>query len=134
MKINPNGFAIPRGHLRALGQHLREKPGTWHILSAIPAEGTYGLMSEDADGNRVVCNIVLDVAPNLDANVEAYNSNLNRRWGDGQRIASIPMAIRFDKTALNGLGQAMEEGDRKHVRKVLNDPDYRKFRTFPGRL
>jgi hypothetical protein len=52
-----------------------------------------------------------------------------KRWGDGQRIASIPLNVYFDQ-----LEQAHKEGDDKYVSRWLNDGDNAAFRVKEGRV
>jgi len=63
----------------------------------------------------------------LDTNKEDFN-NAPDRWGDGQRVASLPLSIwtRLQKAGIMD--------DPKALRRWLNDPDNRAFRTRPGRL
>lgn len=52
-----------------------------------------------------------------------------QKFGDGKRVASIPLNIFYDQ-----LGEAAADGDDKFLSKWLNDSDNRAFRTFEGRL
>ena len=52
-----------------------------------------------------------------------------KSWGDGQKVASIPIHIWQRE-----LAEAQREGDEKHVKKWLNDPDHAKFRTKEGKV
>lgn len=63
----------------------------------------------------------------LDANAEAEKSSYGR-FGDYQRVASVPLTF-FEKA---GLGDAVDAGDRRYLSKILNDADYRRFRTSRG--
>lgn len=49
------------------------------------------------------------------------------RWGDGRRVASIPLNVYYDQ-----LDEAQSQGDSKYLSRWLNDPDNQKFRTFEG--
>ncbi len=48
------------------------------------------------------------------------------RWGEGQRVASIPMTVYWE---LKRRGVVDDQGA---LRRWLNDPDNRFFRTRPG--
>ena len=63
----------------------------------------------------------------VEANKAAYN-DAPERWGDMTRVASIPLSLYFD---LKKKGIA---DDPVAMKRWLNDPDQRFFRTRPGRL
>lgn len=65
----------------------------------------------------------------LRQNAEEKVANLNRRAGEMQKVASIPMGAFWDKFA-----QPMIDRDHAKVRKLLNDPDNAAFRTWQGRV
>ncbi len=62
-------------------------------------------------------------------NADAMNESTGQRFGEGKRIASIPLNIFYDQ-----LNEAQSEGDEKFVSRWLNDSDNRAFRTFGGRV
>jgi hypothetical protein len=62
-------------------------------------------------------------------NTTARNELAGRNWGEGQRVASIPLNIFFDQ-----LNDAQAQGDNKFISKWLNDGDNAAFRTFEGRV
>lgn len=66
----------------------------------------------------------------LDRNQELYNDSEGKRWGDGRVIGSMPMNLYFQK----GLHEANVQRDLKYIKKVWNDPDNRKFRSFKGTI
>ena len=55
--------------------------------------------------------------------------NMNRRWGDGQIAATVPIEI-----VEKHLHEALQANDLEYVRKWLNDADHRHFRRFEGNL
>ncbi|NQY81955.1 MAG: hypothetical protein HRT36_02695 [Alphaproteobacteria bacterium] len=65
----------------------------------------------------------------LDDNEERFNASLNDRYGDGKIVASIPIGFYFAK-----LAEPIREGDQKYVKRILNDREYVKFRTFGGHI
>lgn len=70
-----------------------------------------------------------DVEPLLAANGELYKEYTSLdRWGEGRRVASIPMPI-YQKLRERGITR-----DPKAFKAWLNDPDNRAFRTSPGRV
>lgn len=66
----------------------------------------------------------------LEANAEAEKATGGVRFGDYNRIASVPLTF-FEKT---GLGDAVDAGDKRYLSKVLNDSDNKRFRTSRGRV
>jgi hypothetical protein len=69
------------------------------------------------------------VDPILEHNKAELNDNAGKRWGEGRIAARVPLDVYFDKIV-----PAKKAGDQKYIKKMLNDSDYRDFRTFPGRL
>ncbi len=63
------------------------------------------------------------------ANKALRDESDGHRFGDGQIVASIPMAVWAESLAL-----PMKEGDVPWVRRFLNDADNRAYRTFRGRV
>jgi hypothetical protein len=83
---------------------------------------------EQEDGQIATC-VQTIVQPLLDANREELHENAGKRWNDGRVLARLPMDIYFRIIA-----PARKAGDEAYVRKILNDGDYAKFRTFPGKI
>lgn len=66
-----------------------------------------------------------DVAPVVEQNKRICNDTPNK-FGEGVRVAQIPMTIYYD---------LMRKGilrDQNELRKWLNDPENKYFRTHPG--
>ncbi|MGL4527343.1 MAG: hypothetical protein ACRCUC_10225 [Aestuariivirga sp.] len=69
-----------------------------------------------------------DVEPLLKTNVEVEKETYGKRFGDWNRIASVP-----DNVAMaTGLDEAHKQGDKKFIKRFFNDADNRKFRTSRG--
>lgn len=70
----------------------------------------------------------MDAEPIIEANKAAFNSVDERaRWADNHnRVASIPLTIYWD------LKRRGIIDDQVRLKKWLNDPDNRAFRTRPG--
>lgn len=66
----------------------------------------------------------------LDANADAEKQTHGMRFGEYNRIASVPLTF-LEKT---GLGDAIDAGDRGYLSRVLNDSDNSRFRTSRGRV
>jgi hypothetical protein len=63
--------------------------------------------------------------------VWAIRNGAERAWkGDWHRVASIPLNIAYG----SGLVQAHSEGDDRSVKRFLNNPDNRAWRTKEGHL
>ena len=63
----------------------------------------------------------------VEANKAAYN-DAPERWGDMTRVASIPLSLYFDRKK-KGIAD-----DPVALKRWLNDPDQRFFRTRGGNL
>jgi hypothetical protein len=81
---------------------------------------------ELGDGKVATCVQEL-VSPIFEDNQRELNDSAGKRWGDGKIAARIPLGFYFDK-----LAPAKRAGDERYIKKILNDSDYRKFRTFGG--
>lgn len=66
----------------------------------------------------------------LAANAEAEKATHGVRFGDWNRVASVPLTM-LEKT---GLDVAIDMEDSKYLSKVLNDTDYLGFRTSRGKV
>lgn len=82
---------------------------------------------EDEEGN-VTIQTVQDVTSVVEDNKALFNQVDERaNWkGDLHRVASIPMSVYYDLKAKGILN------DPSAMKKWLNDPDNRVFRTRPG--
>jgi hypothetical protein len=65
----------------------------------------------------------------VEANKEAFNDSEGKRWGDGKVVAKIDMPTYYNKIL-----PAKQAGDDAWVKRFLNDPDNRAYRTFKGHL
>lgn len=116
---------------------MEDKPGDWRVFSANPDSGSYTLIEIEQEGEDkaflVTYKVQLDTSPLFDMNHEDLVDSNGKRFGDGKVIARVPEHLLYSNEAGN-LGRAFAEDDKAHVRRVLNDPDYAKFRSFRGRL
>lgn len=82
-----------------------------------------------ADGSLTVENSQ-DASEVIDDNKARFNTFDERsRWNDfGNRVASIPLVVWFDLVR-RGIA-----ADEKALRRWLDDPENRHFRTRPGKL
>lgn len=65
----------------------------------------------------------------VDVNAASYADSINKRFGDLAKVASIPPNLAYGEWK-----QPLSENDHQWINRKLNDPDYRKLRTFRGRL
>lgn len=65
----------------------------------------------------------------IDQNAELANESQGQRFGEGQRVASIPLNIFHEQ-----LHEAQVQGDEEYISRWLNNSDNRAFRTFEGNL
>lgn len=85
----------------------------------------------DDDGN-IGIETKQDVEHILDDNKDLYNQiDANQRWGDMQRVASIPLSIYYSPEFQRLLSE-QKAGNDKPLRAWLNNPDNRFFRTRGG--
>lgn len=69
---------------------------------------------------------ISDVGKLMEAN-KADRAKASASWGNGQRIASIPLDIYHTK-----LAGAVEQDDRKYLQRFLNNGDNAAWRTREG--
>lgn len=84
----------------------------------------------DDRGNLTGAHVEQQVDDIVARNREAEKASHGRRFGDYNMVASVPLTF-LEKT---GLGEAIDQRDRRFVSKVLNDADYSGFRTSRGRV
>lgn len=93
-----------------------------------PITGTKKMWHYDADKDEGVIETIFDVNAIGEDNKARYNSFDERaRWnGDMHHVASIPMSLFYQMKAEGKLE------DQAYMKRFLNDPDNRVFRTRPG--
>lgn len=109
-------------------------------MQEITDDNGFTLFDHDADTGRTVWSKVEDgkqvfridtpVNSILDANQEHYNNSDGKRFGDWQRVASVPLNLAYS----NGFTDAVQQDDKAWLSRFLNDGDNRKFRTFKGNI
>jgi len=117
-----------------LKKHRPKKPeewdGDWRLVDYDPFTDTSEWYLYNNDNTVTIRKIAHNVDQLLDANQKELNAQLGARWGDGKKVASIP-ATMFEEL---GLDRALAEGDKAHFKRIINDGDYAKFRTFRGNI
>jgi len=100
-----------------------------HLINENLEAGKAELHHYDEAAGLAYIEQVQDCTEIVEANRELYNlSDGIPRFGDGKRVASIPMVI-YMELVRQGITK-----DQKKFRQWLNDPDNRAFRTLPGVL
>lgn len=82
----------------------------------------------DDQGRMKGAHVEQEVDAILEANAEAEKATHGVRFGDYNRVASVPLTF----LERSGLDQAIDARDQRYISKVLNDSDNRKFRTSRG--
>ncbi|BDU31871.1 hypothetical protein TUMSATVNIG1_24800 [Vibrio nigripulchritudo] len=101
--------------------------GTWTLVDHDPMTGRMVWRTEQDGMTHFRTDYPVDAV--IDDNERAFNESLHQRFGDGQRIASIPLNVYFDQ-----LHEAHLQGDKQYLSQWLNDPNNRAFRTFKGKV
>lgn len=104
---------------------------SWSLFSEDEMTGRKVWMSlDEGPPGKTLWRVEMPVEGLVDANAEAEKATHGVRFGDWNRVASVPLNI-LEKTQLD---TAIQMGDDKYVSKVLNDSDYRGFRTSRGQV
>lgn len=107
------------------------QPGlNWLLFDDDREIGRKVWLGYDEKGQFRAAHVEQEVDAILDANAEAEKATHGIRFGEYNRIASVPMTF-MEKT---GLGDAVDAGDRRFISKILNDSDYAGFRTSRGKV
>lgn len=95
-----------------------------------PVTGTKKIWHYDADKDEAVIETIFDTSNLVETNKAMFNAVDERaNWkGDMHLVASIPMEL-FMKWKSEGKLE-----DQAFLKKWLNDPDNRLFRTRPGEV
>lgn len=100
----------------------------WTLFDRDPLTGREIYMM--LDGDKTHWRIDMPIDGLADANAEAEKATHGMRFGEWNRVASVPLNV-LEK---NGLDLAIQMGDDRYVSKVLNDSDNAKFRTSRGKV
>lgn len=90
---------------------------------------------DPAEG-KVIVQRWQEVDALLDDNQKQYNASSDYRPFSGSemhKMASVPMAT-YEKWRQEGFDILSDDCDDKELRRRLNNSDYKKFRTKPGKL
>jgi len=92
--------------------------------------GTRKMWHYDAEKDEATIETIIDATQIVSDNKDKFNSfDEKATWkGDMHHIASIPMALFYQMKAEGKLD------DQAYMKRWLNDPDNRAFRTRPGEV
>ena len=92
--------------------------------------GTRKMWHYDAEKDEATIETIIDATQIVSDNKERFNSfDEKANWkGDMHHVASIPMALFYQMKAEGKLD------DQAYMKRWLNDPDKRAFRTRPGEV
>ena len=102
--------------------------GKWLPWSYDPVTRKRVSFCENEDGT-ILWHYETVVEELVEQNKAAFNDSAGKRWDDGKVIASIDM-----QTYFNDLVPARLNGDDAYLKRWLNDPDNRAYRTFKGKI
>ena len=98
------------------------------LLDHDPQSGVSHVFDYDDATNEVTITAAQEAEPITEFNKVQFNERPGR-WGDGlQKVASIP------NTVYAGLLASGKIKDQAYMRRWLNDPANRAFRTRPGKV
>jgi len=132
VRADPDVY-VPPADMKALADFVSGRPGDWRVMSSEPEYGTYTLYMDIGDGNAVTCKVQLDTEPLFDQNKADEAASHGQSFGDGKVVARVPLHLMYG-SELKEIGKAMDCGDKNYIAKILNDPDFRKLRSFRGRV
>ena len=99
------------------------------LISKTPDTGVEQWYVSDPMEGKFRIETVQNVTPYLEAAKASFNNTDERaRWGEWQRVATIPLAV------MSHLKKSGIADDPKRMKAWLNDRDNQLFRTRPGRV
>jgi hypothetical protein len=101
----------------------------WSFFDYDPETRTK-ILCRTLDDGRMAFRISQDVDLIIEANAEAEKATMNRRFGEWNHMAAVPLRL-IEKT---GLDIAVSMQDKKFISKFMNDSDLSKFRTSRGKV
>jgi hypothetical protein len=111
---------------------IGQPDASWRLLSFDPVTGKTDWMKleGDVEGHHQLKVRTVMPVDDLLALAAAERQMDSGDWkGDMHRVSTMPIHLHERL-----LGEAIRQDDQKFVSKVLNDPDYAKFRTKAGRV
>lgn len=102
--------------------------GAWTLIDYEAETGRSTWMAQQDD--QYIFRVDMPLNDIFDQNNDAVVESIGRKFGDYNRVASIPHHLIYH----NGVNDAMQQHDSKWLSRFLNDPDNQKFRTSRGRV
>lgn len=102
--------------------------GAWKLMEHDSATGRSVWMT--VQDNQYVFRVDMPLDEIFDANHDAHMATMGNKFGDYNRIASVPHHLVYQ----NGLNDAIVQKDDKWISRWVNDSDNRKWRTSRGRV
>ncbi len=103
------------------------------LFNETPEQFIRRIQHEHADGECAI-ETVQDITETVEMNKYNYKERSGTRWNHFQNhVASIPTSIYY-KLVREGIIDEKNDPDGERLKKWLNDPDNRVFRTRDGRL
>jgi hypothetical protein len=101
--------------------------GEFELLDYEPATGISTWFSFNYADDTFTIRETQDAEALMRVTQRAYNAtDGNTRWGDGlEKVGSIPLTLFYE----HGMHK-----DEAAIKRFLNDRDYQKFRTRPGKV
>ena len=106
---------------------MQIKDGDWELFKHDPFTGR--TVWRYFDGTATHFRTDYPVQSLVDENAALLNESGGKRFGEGQRVASVPLNVFYDQ-----LHEAQVQGDEDYISRWLNDSDNRAFRTFEGNI
>jgi len=104
---------------------------SWVLFDTDPDTGRKIWMSlDEGPPGKTLWRVEMPIDSLIEANAEAEKATHGKRFGDWNRIASVPTNI-LEQT---GLDTAVQMQDDRFLSKWMNDSDNAKFRTSRGRV
>lgn len=102
--------------------------GAWKLMEHDPASGRSVWMT--IQDEQYVFRVDMPLDDIFTANREAEIASQGQRFGDYNRIGSVPLHLAYQ----NGLDDAIEQQDGAFVSRFFNNSDNRKWRTSRGKV
>lgn len=108
---------------------IGQPDSSWRLLGFDPATGKTAWMKLEDDGQTLKVRTAMPVDEMLEENAALRQMDSGNWTGDMHLVSRMPIHLWQRLVA-----PAVQQDDQKYVSKVLNDPDYSKFRTKAGRV
>jgi hypothetical protein len=106
--------------------------GEWEVFEITP---DYRRSRIWLDPERTKCVVRTEHLASDDliaANQQSLHESQGQRFGDGKIVGRIPMNMLYSPKYQ--IAAKLKEGDKDHIKWILNSEDFRPFRTFRGRI